>query len=206
MDIRADIYNVLATMVNPVYQSRVNPLTSDKYPCLNVFYRNKSLKNKSHDFLFFELTADVTIAIAVAQTNGYDSTLDTIVDNTLATLLSNDVWVNKFNNISNISIKYGYDKAGETNLAVATIDLTLEVDYLVTQPTYPNLNTVGVAINLGNQDRSTKSENPEDWESVSLDDEETEYQRVIKELSPEVSVLSTTDTTTDYTFITNITQ
>lgn len=124
IDIRGRLYSLLNTLSIECHHTRIDPFKSDKFPALNVQYDKINRRQKGHDNSF-QVTASVLIVLAVATIDlDFDEQLDTLVDNVLTKLLTDQSWcIEDIERISDIETKYGYVKGGEVDLSTAVISL-----------------------------------------------------------------------------------
>lgn len=125
MSVRSTIYDLLHILPVPVYTTRLDPFKADKFPLISV--QNVNTKRKQiADSLTYRVTSDVSVIISVATTDSdFDAQLDTIVDSVLAKILTDKMWDTQFENVPDIETKYGYVKAGETDLSTAYINFSV---------------------------------------------------------------------------------
>lgn len=165
MNIRDDIYQLLTTLPTPVHHTKIDPLKSNEYPCINVRYMRTKQDIISHDSSWYRQYSDilVTVADSLVDTN-YDSNLDSLVENIKQTLMTSG-WTNNFESVSGIDTVYDYIRAGENDLAVASITFsTVHSDEYITEFNIP-LETVSIDMDLGVQTREVKSLDSDDWSS-----------------------------------------
>jgi hypothetical protein len=121
IDVRGGIFTLLDTLSVDCYHTRIDPFKADKYPVLSVQYNNVD-RSQIGDNFTFRVIAGVSVIVSVATTaSNFDSTLDTLVNDVLSKLLTDPVWNTQFEQVKNINTKYGYVKAGDTDLATAYI-------------------------------------------------------------------------------------
>jgi hypothetical protein len=125
MNIREDIYDLLATLPYAVFQTRIDPFQNPTIkPGVSVQLKRSS-KELIADGATFRTTDEVMVVITLAQQKLYDAALDAVVEMILSTLLTNAAFVRQFENISEVNVEYDYEAVGETNKASAIITFSL---------------------------------------------------------------------------------
>lgn len=140
IDVRKSVYDLLATLPTPIYHTRLDPFKADQYPVLSVQY-DKINRTQIGMNLTYKVLCTFLITVAVATTDeDFDSQLDTLVDGVLNKLLTDPTWDTQFEYVGPIDTRYGYVQAGETDLATAVIQATVQYSE-VFDPILPNVYT-----------------------------------------------------------------
>ena len=130
---RLDIINLLKTNSTlNVESTRLDPVIKEDCPLISVQNVVDTLSNKGI-YLRYDRDTTISIIVRVAKTKTYDVDLDVLVNTILSTLLVERPPLKRIDCVTGIQIGYDYDAAGDTNIATASIVLTIN-DELVFEP------------------------------------------------------------------------
>jgi hypothetical protein len=126
MNIRDDIYGILKKLPYAVYHTRLDPFLSKLFPVISVQYEQVKHTQISHDY-FFRVDSDITITLANTSTSEhFDLVIDGLVDEIISALMREPGFFSRFEQIPEIAVKYGFVKAGDTDLASAMISMSFQ--------------------------------------------------------------------------------
>lgn len=146
MNVRNNVYNLLKTLPISVFHTRLDPFKSDRYPVISVQNDSSEMQQIGHN-LTYKVTDKFTIFVVVVSTDAdADTLLDNIVDSVLEKLWTDAVLNTDYEYVPNISKKYGYVQAGESDLYSCMI--TTGVQYSTTFNPIINHNLQTVAADV----------------------------------------------------------
>lgn len=150
MNIRDEIYTILATLPYDVFKTKIDPLEdSFEMPGVSVQFREIDRKLYS-DEMDYIVNSTVDIYCVIGTADNYDSLMDAVAEAILAVLLTNAAFVAKFSKIQQANTVYQYKRAGDTNVAQARIALTFEYIETFDPVVTATLNTLHTAMDLAN--------------------------------------------------------
>lgn len=125
MSLKDDVLDLLreAFGAAQVYRVPIDPVTVDKLPAASVVIPRVLRRWKGHDYTL-DVEADLEITLMVAQSEGYDETLDTWVQSTLNALLTAPRFDANVEDVPEIREERFYTPGGNVNIAAARLSLS----------------------------------------------------------------------------------
>lgn len=121
MNIRDQIYSILATLPYEVFSTKIDPFV-DSYSMPGISVQNREVKRKLiGDQVTFDTNTTIDIYIILDQPENYDASLDDVVELVLTKLLTNAAFMAQFSNDMSVDTLFEYTAAGDKNIAKARI-------------------------------------------------------------------------------------
>jgi hypothetical protein len=139
------IKTLLTTLPYPVSTSVIDPYKVEELPAINLQYVKEDFESISQD-QWYQRRTQIRIGVIVGESETYATTVKTITDLVMNKLMTDPDWFSSFKGVDNISVNYGFEDAGDVNLAWSSIDITV-TDNMYFKPTFTTaLHTINLNI------------------------------------------------------------
>lgn len=162
MNIREQLKTIIESSPGyDVITSKVEPFSDEQAISVEYMSSNFTLFGQTR----YKVETTVLITVAIAVTVDYDIILDTVVDYIKAVIFTDHTFMGQFASLPNMVVKYGYKSDGDTNSAMAGIELTFNYD----EEFVPDVNVLLNSLNVKTDfiapvsDKNLFVSNPQDW-------------------------------------------